>query len=471
MTGRMSVAVATALLVPAALAAQGFDRSTPPTLDPPPPFRAPAVRTATLPNGVRLYVVEMREVPLVQVTVSVAGGSRDDGSRAGLATFTAGMLDEGAGGRDAAAIAAEVAYLGASLFTGATWDASSVTLRAPRRTLDPALDLLADVVLRPAFAEEEVARQRALRIAQIIQQRDQPAAVASITFNGLVFPEGHPYHRPSQGDSASAAALDSAAVRGFWQRTYRPDGATVVVTGAISLAEARDALARRFGEWRASGPAAAPPTAANPPARPQQIFLVDKPGAAQSVIAIGGPGVERSDPDYFAIEVMNTLLGGSFSSRLNTTLRETKGYTYGARSGFAFRPLPGPFVAQAAVRTDVTDSSLVEFYREFALIRDSLVSEEELERAKAYLALGLAGDFETTSQVAGQIGELLTFGLPLDWHNTYVQRIGAVTAADVQRVARRLIRPDRMIVVIVGDVARIRAAVERLGYAAVTVLE
>jgi predicted Zn-dependent peptidase len=413
----------------------------------------------------------MREVPLVQVTVSIAGGSREDGALPGLATFTASMLDDGAGSRDAASLAAEVAFLGASLSTGASWDAMTATLRAPRRTMEPALDLLADVVLRPTFASAEVARQRELRIAQLIQQRDQPAAVASLTFHRLVFPRGHPYHRSALGDSASAALLDSATVRRFYERYARPDRTTFIVTGDISLAEARRAVEARFGAWRPA--AAAPPTPTpvpDPAAQATRIYLVDKPAAAQSVIMMGGPGVSRDDPDYYALQVMNTLLGGSFSSRLMTNLRETKGYTYGASSAFQFRPLPGPFVASAAVRTDVTDSSLVEFFREFERIRDEPVSAVELERAKAYLALGLAGDFETTGQVAAQIAGLLNFGLPLDYYDGFVPKIMAVTSRAVQRVARRLIRPEQLTIVIVGDVAKIRAGVEALGLAPVEVL-
>ena len=455
---------------PPLLHAQALDRTKVPALLPPPSFRTPAVASAALPNGIRLHVVEMREVPLVHITVSVAGGSRLDGGQPGLATFMANMLDEGAGSRDAASIAGEVAYLGATLSTGASWDATAVTLRAPKRTLEAAVGLLADVVMRPSFLAAEVRRQRDLRLAQLIQQRDQPTALASLAFNALVYPASHPYHRSATGDSASTATLDSATVRAFWERTVRPERTTVVVTGDISLTEARALLGRWLGSWRpTSAEDAVTPPATNPPSQPAKVYLVDKPGAAQSVIRIGAPGVERSDSAYYTIEVMNTLLGGSFSSRLNTTLRETKGYTYGASSGFTYRPLPGPFVAQASVRTDVTDSSLVEFFREFKLLRDSLVSPEELDRAKAYLALGLAGDFETTGQVAAQLTGLLTYNLPLNYYDQYVPRVMAVTAADVQRVARRLIVPERFTIVIVGDVEKIRPGIERLGIAPVAV--
>ena len=220
--------------------------TSPPTLPPPPSLTLPAVQEARLSNGLRLVVVPMHEVPLVQIVLGVAGGAREDASLPGLATFTANMLDEGAGTRDANGIAAEAAYLGASLFTGADWNATTISLRVPKRTLAPALDLMADVVLRPTFLAPEVKRQRDLRIANLIQQRDVPAAVATLAYNAIVFPEGHPYHRPINGDSASTATLDSATVRAFYQRTMVPERTTVLVTGDITLAEARREIERRF---------------------------------------------------------------------------------------------------------------------------------------------------------------------------------------------------------------------------------
>ncbi len=455
----------------ASLDAQGaaVDRTRPPALRPPARVTMPPVQTTRLPNGLTLYVVEMHEVPVVQFTLSVQGGGRRDAMMSGIASFTAEMLDEGAGSRDAMGLASEAAYLGASLGTFADWDASYVSLKVPRRTMGPALDLMADVALRPAFRVTEVARQRDLRLAGILQQRDQPNTMAALAFNALLFPEDHPYHRSLGGDSAATAALDSARVRAFYETNFSPASSIMVVTGDITLAEARSAVERRFSAWRGARPSASP---ALPPAavdRATSVFLVDKPGAAQSVIMIGAGGVDRNNPDYAAIEVMNTLLGGSFSSRLNSRLREELGYTYGAGSGFSYRPVPGPFLARSSVRTNVTDSSLIEFFREFERLRTEPVDEVELERAKAYLALGLAGDFETTTQMAGQVGGLVRFGLPMTYYNDYVPRVMAISAADVQRVARRYVRPDRFTVVVVGDLASIRPGIEALGLGPVSV--
>jgi zinc protease len=453
---------------PVRLSAQAFDRTKAPDVPAPPAFTMPRVQTARLPNGISINLVEMHELPLVQVDVVVKhAGARMDGDRAGLATFTAGMLDEGAGTRDALGIAAEVAFLGAQLATYADWDNTEIELSAPKRTLGSALDLMADVLLRPVFSATEVQKQRDLRLAGILSARDEPNAVNGVVLNSLVFPAGHPFHRPAGGDSASTAALDSAMVRGFYRAQYSPDRTTFIVTGDITMAEARRLIEARFGGWRQDRMARREPAAASalPAAvdRSTRIFLVDKPGAAQSVIALARPGVERGSPDYYALQVMNTILGGSFSSRLNSNLRETRGWTYGAGSGFAYRPVPGPFRASASIRTDVTDSALLEFRREINLIRDSLVDETELQRAQAYLALGLPAEYETTGQLADQVGELLRFGLPFTWVNGYVPRVMAVTRADVQRVARQYVDPSRMTIVVVGDLSKIRAGIEATG--------
>lgn len=447
---------------PDRLSAQQVDRTHPPTLPPPPPLRVPAIQTAQLPNGLELAVVEMHEVPVVDVTMILrAGAVRDPDDVPGLATFTANMLDEGAGARSALDIAEEAAYLGANFSTSAGLEASQVSLHVPKRQLGPALDLMADVVLRPTFADSEVARQRDLRRSAIIQLRDQPTAIAPIAFNAIVFGSQHPYGRPQSGNEVSTAALSRDRVVGFYQTYYRPNNARVLIVGDITMAEARQLAVERFGAW-ARGDLPALPQVAPPPPAPRTIYLVDKPGAAQSVIRIGHVGVPRSTPDYFALQVLNTILGGSFTSRLNQNLRETHGYSYGASSRFDMYRMAGPFRAYASVVTAKTDSSLIEFLRELGHIRDEAVPQQELEKAKAYIALGLPSEFETTAGAAAQFLDLLANGLPLDYYATYVQLISAVTAADVQRVARQYIDPDHFAILVVGDRSQIEAGIRAL---------
>ncbi|MEP6473160.1 MAG: pitrilysin family protein [Gemmatimonadota bacterium] len=468
---RHSLTALAALTIAAAapLSAQEFDRRQPPVLAKPSDLAVPRVETATLPNGITITLVEMHEVPLVQITARLKGGARLDGAIPGLATFTADMLTEGAGSRNAAAISAQAAYLGATLRSGADWDDLAVSLNTPMRTLDSALALMSDVVLRPPFHTQDVVRQRDLRQADIAQQKDEPEGMAFLTLGAVLFPESHPYHRPIGGDSAGTALLDSATVRRFYTMVARPDQVEFIVTGDISLAQAQKAIAARFGAWPRAARSGAkpymPPPIEAPAAR--TLFLVDKPGAAQSVIIIGAPGVARSNPDYAAIEVMNTILGGSFSSRLNQNLRESHGYTYGAQSFYQYHPIPGPFLAVASVRTEVTDSSLIQFFLELNRIRDTAVTAVELERARNYIGLGYPGQFETTGQMAQKVGEMLTFGLPATTFRDYVRSVGQVTAADVQRVARQYFDPARVDVVVVGDVSKVRAGIEALGLGAI----
>ena len=460
-------------LGPRPLLSQSFDRTKPPVLAPPARLVLPTVRMLDLPNGVKVKLVEQHELPLLQVTVVSMGGSRLDGDRPGLATFLANMLDEGAGTRSAVELQSELAFLGASLQTFADWDRFTIGLKVPTRTMEPALDLLADVVLRPTFRTVELRRQRDLRLANLLQQRDDPGTVANLAFSQVFFPVGHPYHNSTGGDSASTATVDSATVRGLYERAITPRNTTIIVVGDITEARAREALAKRFGQWSSTTAPVQPVPVSTTPKRgvPTRLFLVDKPNAAQSVIQIGAPGIDRRSPDYAAVQVMNTILGGSFSSRLMTNLRETKAYTYGARSNFAYRVVPGPFIASAAVRTNVTDSSLVEFYKELRLIRDSLVSPVELERAKAYLEFDLPAQLESTSQIAGQLAALGVHGLSLDAMADFASKVRAVTAADVQRVARAYLPVEDATIVIVGDLARIRPGIEALRLGPIAVLE
>ena len=471
---RLARVVAAVALLPLALPAQqtAFDRTKAPALAPTPPLTVPTIKTARLDNGAAIKVVEHRELPLVQITLQFAGGGRLDRDDHGLASFTAAMIREGAGARDANSLQSELAFLGATLNSNADWDNTTVTLRVARRNLEPALDLMADVVLRPTFSAADVRRQRDLRLAGLLQQRDQAGAIATMAFNQLLFPVGHPYRHALGGDSASTAALDSAMVRAFHAGSFRPLRATFTVVGDLSDTEARTMIARRFAQWRVAGPERTPAPVLVQPVRTEarRVILVDKPGAAQSVIRIGTPGVERTSADYAAIQIMNTILGGSFSSRLMSNLRETKGYTYGANSGFQWRPLPGAFVASSDVRTNVTDSSLVEFFKEMNAIRDVAVSPDELARAKAYLKLAIPGDFESTGQIAGQITSLANFNLPLSWLQEYVTRLDAVAIEDVQRVARRYVPANNATIVIVGDLSRIRAAIESLNFGPVSTL-
>lgn len=457
-----ALAVLPAAATAAPAKAGAVDRTKPPALGALPALKLPKVQVQKLANGLEVLVVEMHEVPVVDVTLLVrAGASRDPGELPGLATFVANMLDEGAGSRDALAFADEVQFLGATLTTSADHENAFVSLHCVKPRLGAAFDLMADAVLRPAFADSEVVRQRELRRTALVQLRDQPTQIAPIAFNAIVMGGAHPYGRPLSGNDASVGLLDRARVTAFHAAYYRPNNARLLFVGDVTPAEAKALAESRFGAWKA-GDVPARPVAEPPPPPARTFYLVDKPGAAQSVIRIGHPGVARGTPDYFPLRVLNTILGGAFTSRLNMNLRETHGYTYGARSSFDMQRLAGPFSAGASVATAKTDSALIEFFKEMRGIRDQAVPAAELEKAKAYVALGLPGEFEATADAAAMFVELIANDLPLDSYNGYMDAIRKVTSADVQRVARRYLDPDRFAVVVVGDRAAIEAGIRAL---------
>ncbi len=449
------------------------DRTKVPALGKTPTLRLPAVQKLSLANGVAIQLVGQHEVPLVQLSLVITGGSRLDHDTPGMAAFTSRMLTEGAGSRDANALQSELAFLGAQLNASTGSDFFSISLNVPKRSLVAALDLMADVALRPTFRANDVRKQRDLLLAQILQRKDQPTQVAALAFDQLMYPVGHPYHAPASGDSTTVASLDSASVRTFYAAAFIPSRASFTVVGDISAAELTPLLAARFGAWK-SGTAKLDITSVTATAVNNdkvKIYLIDKPGAAQSVIYVGAPGVDRHSPDYPALTVMNTILGGSFSSRLNSNLRETKGYTYGISSNFRWSPIPGPFAVSSSVRTNVTDSSLVEIFNELRAIRDMPLDASELSRARNYVALALPARFETNAQIAGQLVNLASFGLPLASVSELGPRLLAVTSADVQRVARQYVPIDRVTIVVVGDLAKVRAGIDALHLGDVTVLD
>ena len=438
------------------------DRNKPPKLPQATRPKLPKLQTQKLANGLELDVVEMHKAPVVDVTMILrAGASRDPADLPGLATFAAGMLDEGAGKRTALEIAEEIDYVGASLSTSAGPEMAQINLHAPKSGLPGALDVFADVILRPAFPDSEITRQRDLRKTGLIQLRDQPTMMAPLAFNAVLFGAAHPYGRPIGGHDASTTLLDRARISDFYKRFYRPRNARLLVVGDITPDEARTLVEARFGGW-ARGDVPAYPAATVPPAATRAFYLVDKPGAPQSVVRIGNVGVARSTPDYYPLEVLNTLLGGSFTSRLNQNLRETHGYTYGAGSGFDMRRMAGPFRASASVATGVTDSSVVQFLLELRRVRDEPVPQAELEKAQQLLTLGLPGEFETSANTAQQFVDLLANDLPADTWDHYVDGINTVTAADVGRVARQYIDPDHFVMVVVGDRKEIEPGLKAL---------
>ena len=443
------------------------DLTKPPTLAPPPRLALPPITTRELPNGLRLMVVEHHELPVADFALIVRSGyEADSRERAGLASLTAALLDEGTPTRSALQIADQQAFLGVRLNTSVGWDASTVSLHTPTAQLDSALALFADVVLNPAFPQPEVERLRVERLTLLTQLKDRPTAIADQAYAAIVFGGDHPYGQPTLGTEASIKGITRDEVRGYYQEHYRPNNATLIVVGDVRPADIEQRLSALLGRWqRRNMPQVVftkAPVRDDASARRTTIYLIDKPGAAQSSVRIGAIGVARSTPDYFPLLVMNTVLGVPFTSRLNQNLRETHGYTYGARSRFDMRRDAGPFTASAEIVTAKTDSALLEFMKELRAIRDT-VPQAELQKAKRYLQLQLPSLFETTGDIAYQLTPLAVYGLPLDFYNNYVQQIERITQADVQRVARKYINPERLSIVVVGDRKQVEVGIGKLG--------
>ena len=432
------------------MASTPFDSTKPPTLGPPPLLSVPTIVTRQLANGLKLVIVEQHELPIADFLLQLrTGGEADPANRSGVASVAAGMLLEGTTTRSALQIDDQQGFLGVSLGAGSGWEQTTISLHAPTAQLDSALALMADVVLRPTFAAADLERVRKVRLTALQQQRDRGPTIADRAYATALYGSDNPYGRPLGGTEPSITSISRDDLVRFSTTYYRPNNATLLVVGDVKPDDVVRRAQELFGDW-ARGEIPATPAANANAAKATTLVLVDKPGAAQSSFRIGGIGVPRSTRDYFALQVMNTILGGSFSSRLQQNLREKHGYTYGAGSLFAYRRSAGPFTASAEVVTAKTDSALIEFMKELRAIRDT-VPQDELARAKRFLQLGLPQGFETTRGIAGQLLPLLAYDIPLDFHNTAVQRLGAVTQADVQRVARQYIDPSKLTMVIVGD--------------------
>lgn len=443
-----------------------LNRTVPPTPGQPPDVGMPPVQRRTLANGLEVWLIEKPEVPLVTVQLVVgAGVIAEPAQQSGIALLTAAMLDEGTRTRTALEIADELDFLAASLSTSASYDAAAVSLSSLSRTLPQALSLFAEVVTQPTFPDREFERVKRERLTALIQAADQPSSLAVEQFALRVYGPSHPYGRVPEGTTTSLTAMTRGDVESFYRAHYRPNNSTLLVVGDVTAAEFFPRVEAAFAGWERANVPGTPSLPTPAPQSSARIYLVDKPGSAQSVIRLGNIAVPRNHPDYFAQLVLNQLLGGAFSSRLNLNLREDKGYTYGAASGFPARLGSGPFIATASVQTAVTKESVIEFMRELEEIRGSRpATEEEVAFAKASLVRSEPFAMETQEQLLARLQTLALFGLPTDYYDTFVQRIDAVTPAEVNRVARQYVDPERLAIIVVGDRAAIEPGLRELPY-------
>lgn len=444
-----------------------LDRSRIPPAGPPPRVTLPHIERRSLASGLTLLVVEKRELPVVDVAlVTRSGAHADPPALAGRAHLAADLLDAGTETRSALQIAEEADLLGATLHARATWDDTEVGLHVLTPRLGPALELLIDVALHPAYADEEVERKRKERLAAILQEQDEPRVVASNEFARVVYGAAHPFGAPIGGTAGSVRALDRTELVRFRAARQRPRNAYMVVVGDVDADEVVRAIEPMLADWQDTDVPADEVPAQGPPA-PTTIHVVDRPGAPQSELRVGHSGPSRGAPDYFPLLVLNTIFGGAFTSRLNSRLREEKGFTYGAGSSFAFRRHGGPFVASSAVFTGASAEAVGIVLHEMQRIREERVSEDELERAKSYLSLGLPRRLETTADVLRIVSEQELHGLGDRYYDEYVERVRAVSAADVLDAAQRRFDPAHAAVVVAGDHGAIAKPLEALGVGAV----
>ncbi|MEL7025371.1 MAG: pitrilysin family protein [Pseudomonadota bacterium] len=444
---------------------EGADRSAVPYPDTFPSVGFPDFEKATLDNGLKLVVANRSDVPLVNFSmVFDAGYAADQFGQPGTASLTMSMLDEGTRKLSALEISEALAQLGANYGAGSNLDNATIGLNTLKQTMGDALDIYADIILNPAFPENELDRLKKSTLAGIQRERTQPQAMALRVLPRIMYGEGHAYSQPltGSGTEASVSAIDQAALKDFHNTWIRPNNATLIIVGDTTLAEIRPEIESRFGKWR---PGETPTKTLDTVAQQssEQIYVVNREGSEQSMIIAGHVVPSSSDAADLAIEAANQVLGGDFSARLNMNLREDKNWSYGAYSTVVDAQAQRPFLILAPVQTDKTADSIAELRRELSdYVGERPADAEELERVIAKNTLSLPGRWETIGSVNSSLAAMVRFDLPDDYWTTYADRTRGLTLDAVQSQAQRVLKPDNMIWVVVGDLERIREQLEAL---------
>lgn len=443
------------------------DRSTLPEPMSETSFRPPRIQRGKLSNGLELLLVEDHKLPLVQANLVLKSGqAADPPDQLSAASLTAELLDEGTSNRTALQIAEDAKRIGAVLEARAYFDYSTVMLDVLKKDLDPGLELMSDIVLNPTFPEDELERQRVIYLGRIQQESKQPTTVAYKTYLRMLYGADHPYGRQpytGSGTEASIKAIKRDYLINYYKANYFPDNAVALIVGDITIEEAKEKLEKAFGTWK-PGKIIWPEIHEPTPLASTKVYIVDRPGSAQSVIVIGNLGIRRNSPDYTACEVMNNALGGQFTSRINMNLREDKGYTYGAGSFFFRTRSVGSFICYVQVATQVTKESIVEMVRELQdIVGQRPLTDDELIDSKSNLIKGFPQQFQTNSRIANKLSEIVVYDLPDDEWNTYIDRINIVDGATATQAARKYLHPDALLVVVVGDREKTEAGVRELG--------
>jgi zinc protease len=438
------------------------DRSKPPALGPLPAFRVPQPERFVLSNGLQVAFVARPGTGLADVALALRiGAIHDPSGLFGLADWTGSLLTEGAGSRNALEFADAADFLGARLDTRVSWDSITATLHIPVERLVQGLELLADALARPRFDAAEFDRLKAERQTAFIEARSEPGMLSHLAVLRAVFPESTRLHFAIEGTPTSLTKTTLAQVRRFHSMHFRPDAAVLSVAADLKREAVESAIARLFGEWPAPSSPAVAQALAPALTCAHRLVLVDKPGAPQSILTVAAPTPADLAPLDPATEVLNTVLGGAFTSRLNMNLREAHGYTYGARSTFEFWAGGGMFRAGAAVATPVTAPALAEILHELDGIRQR-VEAEELQKARTYRAVNFPTNFETGRHTVDVFSWAAMLNVSDAHLQSFMTEVEAVDAQAVCEAAARTIVPDQMAIVIVGDRAQIEAPIEAL---------
>lgn len=432
-----------------------------PPAGPAPKVALPAAHRFVLANGLTVLHHYNPALPLVAAEIVIkAGASANPASRPGLAGFTAAMLDEGTGKRSAGQIAQDLAQLGAHFSAGSGAETSLISLMSLKSNFGKTLEIAADIVRNPAFAEAEIARQRASRLGDLAQHLEDAGAMADEMASLALYGPGHPFATGALGTEAAIRATTRADLFGFWQQHYIPNNSALVLSGDLTEPEARALAEAHFGSWQA-GPAperrAAPAVGGT-----ARVVIVPKADASQTALQVTLLGTDRKTPDYAALEVLNAALGGLFTSRINTNLREDKGWSYGVYSMFDYRRTAGPFEIVGSVRTSATGAAVSEIFKEVRALREHRLPADELKTAINAQVLSLPGHFDTNEGVGASLASIFAYDLPLDYYSTLAEQFERVTAEQVQAVAQRYLVPENMVVVAVGERKKIEAQLKKL---------
>ena len=464
-----------ALVIAAASAVQAqqpLDRTKVPPPGKAPDLRVPVWTKTMLANGATLVVSERHGLPLVSFSMTFVGGANqlEPADRRGLAAITSSMLTEGTTTKTGDQLSDALQLLGTNVGTNIGGEEGSIGFVSTARNFEPTLGLLSDMMLNSTFPPEALERLRGRTLVGLTQAKDQPTVVSAQVFAKILYGDSHPYGQRATETSVKAITRDDVVA--FQKAYFQPARAIITVVGDVNTAKVKGAVERAFAAWTKAGdkPSFQYPTL--PQLRPATIYLVDKPGSAQSVVNIGLPGPPRNTPDYFALQVLNTILVGQFQSRLNANIREQKGYSYGVNSNFAYGKGPGAFRAGGSIFSAKTDAALIEFMKEFrGIVGERPITDEELKTAKDSLIQGLPQRFSSVSATGSTITNLIVQGLPDDYYQNYAKNVAAVTKEDLLRVAKQYIDLNHLAIVIVGDRASVEGPLKATGIAPITVLD